>query len=285
MRIVNRFRRELLEGLRLRFSSGSQSFFQVRDDLDDPIQLEFWTRRFQLARKSKRYREIFHRKTPLVSVCITTADRPDILAERALNSIREQTYDQLEVVIVGDQCTEATEETVRKFNDKRFRYINLPVRGPYPRPGIDRWRVAGTNPVNLALKLATGDFITHLDEDDTYSADRIEVLVDEIQREEADLVFHPFYWEQDDRSLQKLGNGVFELGQTGTGLILYHQWLGRVPWDLYAYRRQEPGDWNRLRKIKAMGAKTHYVDRILSWHWKYPLREPFVAKPNEVFLD
>lgn len=285
MRLIDRFRGRFMESLRLRFPSRFPNSVRIEDDLDDPILLAFWTRRFQLARKTNNYNKIFFKQQPLVSVCISTADRPKILAERALSSIREQTYDHLEVVIVGDQCTEATADIIRKFNDKRFRYINLPIRGPYPRPGLDRWRVAGTNPVNLALKLATGDLITHLDEDDTYSADRIEVLVDEIQREEADLVFHPFYWEQDDRSLQKLGNGVFELGQTGTGLILYHQWLGRVPWDLYAFRRQEPGDWNRLRKIKAMGAKIHYVDKILSWHWKYPLREPFVAKPNEVFLD
>lgn len=285
MQWVKSLERWVREDLRQTTWRGSINSFQIGDDLDDPIHLDFWTRRFQNARKSKRYYDIFHNKQPLVSVCIATSDRPDILAERALSSIREQTYAHLEVIIVGDQCTEATAQTVNKFHDDRFKFVNLPIRGPYPRPGIDRWRVAGTNPMNEALRLATGDLITHLDEDDTYSAYRIEVLVEELQKARADLVFHPFYWERDDRSLQLLGNGVYECGQVGTGLVLYHKWLGRVPWDVYAYQKQEPGDWNRLRKIQALGAKTHYVNQILSWHWKYPLRQPFVAKPNEAFLD
>ena len=45
------------------------------------------------------------------------------------------------------------------------------------------------------------------------------------------------------------------------------------------------GDWNRLRKFKALGANLHYVDQILARHWKYPVREAFVAKPGETFLD
>lgn len=285
MQWVKRLERRIREDLWHSLKDRSINSIQIRDDLDDPIHLGFWTRRFQKARKSKCYQEIFHSEQPLVTVCVATSDRPDVLAERALTSIREQTYAHLEVIIVGDQCTEATAQTVKKFNDDRFRYANLSVRGPYPRPGLDRWRVAGTNPMNEALRLATGDLITHLDEDDTYSPNRIEVLVEELQRSEADLVFHPFYWEHEDRSLQQLGNGVFECGQTGTGLVLYHKWLGRVPWDVYAYRKQEPGDWNRLRKIQAMGAKIHYVNQILSWHWKHPLREQFVAKPDEAFLD
>ena len=37
--------------------------------------------------------------------------------------------------------------------------------------------------------------------------------------------------------------------------------------------------------VVALGAKLHYVDQLLSRHWKYPVREPFAAKPGEVFLD
>ena len=40
----------------------------------------------------------------------------------------------------------------------------------------------------------------------------------------------------DDHSWKILGNGVLELGQTGTGLILYHNWFAKIPWDVYAFR-------------------------------------------------
>lgn len=276
---------QIVELLRHHLVSSPPNAFQIEDNLEDSNVLASWAAVFRRARDTARYRSVFRKEEPLVSVCIATADRPSILAERALSSMREQTYRNLEVIIVGDQCDSETELMVRKFADARFKYFNVPVRGPYPRPGLHRWMVAGTNPMNFALKHATGDLITHLDEDDTYVPARVEVLVEELKRTEADLVFHPFYRETEDRSLTKVGNGNFELGQTGTGLIFYHQWLGRIPWNVYAYRYEEPGDWNRLKKVKAMGAKLHYVDRMLSWHWKYPLRGEFVSKPGETFLD
>ena len=197
-------------------------------------------------------------------------------SDRALTSMTQQTYENLEVIIVGDRCDDNTDVVVAGFCD-RFKFFNLDTRGPYPRPGLNRWMVAGNNAANFALQRATGDLVTHLDEDDTYEPHRIETLVRELQRNEADLVFHPFYWQNDDHSWKILGNGDLELGQTGTGLILYHNWFAKIPWDVYAHFVLGNRDWNRLRKFKALGANLNYVDQILARHWKYPVREAFVA--------
>ena len=271
--------------MRWRHSSATPGSRPIQDSLDDANTLEKWTTVFQRDRRSTRYRSVFRKSDPLVSVCIATSDRAAVLAERALTSMKEQTYRNLEVIIVGDRCDDDTEAVVAGFNDPRFTFFNLETRGPYPRPGSTRWMVAGTNAANYAMQRITGDLVTHLDEDDTYEPHRIETLVRELQRTEADLVFHPFYWEHEDRSWTILGNGVFEHGQTGTGLVLYHHWFARIPWDVNAFRTGEPGDWNRFRKFKALGARMHYVDQILSRHWKYPVRGPFVAKPGETFID
>ena len=55
-----------------------------------------------------------------------------------------------------------------------------------------RWMVAGTAPINLALSLARGDFITHLDDSDEHPEDRIAKLVSFIRESKADFVWHPF---------------------------------------------------------------------------------------------
>lgn len=256
----------------------------LTDDLDNAEHLSLLKVRFEAARQTPAYRQVFQAASPLVTVCITTADRGALLAERALTSMRQQTYENLQVIIVGDRCDDDTAERVAAFKDDRFTFVNLPERGPYPYHPHDRWLVAGTNPANEALRLSRGDLITHIDEDDTYDPDRIRILVDALQANEADLVHHPFWWETEDRSLTQMGDGRFELGQTGTGMVLYHRWLAAIPWDVNAYWKGEPGDWNRFRKFKALGARTHFVPMPLTWHWKYPLREPFVAKPGEQFL-
>ena len=276
--------RDALDSIRRRFFYRRPGVKLIHD-LDNPDVLARWKAALERDRQTPRYRAVFRKKRPLVSVCITTSDRAEILRERALTTIRNQTYDNLDVVIVGDRCDDHTETVVASFRDPRFTFRNLKTRGPYPRPGIDRWRVAGTNALNLALQRAIGDLVTHLDEDDTYEPHRIETLVRELQRTEADLVFHPFSWENEDKSWTVRGNGRFEHGKTGTGLVLYHNWFAKIPWDVNAFRFREPGDWNRLRKFKSLGARTHYVDQVLSQHWMYPQRGPFVPKPGETFLD
>jgi glycosyltransferase involved in cell wall biosynthesis len=274
----------LLQLLRRRFFA-APSESRLVHNLDDADVLRTWRAILQRDRSTVKYHSVFSKDAPLVSVCITTADRATVLADRALTSIKQQTYGNLEVIIVGDRCDDNTDAVVAGFGDRRLKFFNLNTRGPYPRPGVNRWMVAGTNAANFALQRVTGDLVTHVDEDDTYVPHRIETLVRELQKNEADLVFHPFYWQNDNHSWTIRGNGVPGPEHTATGSILYHNWFAKVPWDVYAFRLGEPGDWNRLRKIEALGANLRYVDQILARHWKYPVREAFVAKPGETFLD
>lgn len=63
-------------------------------------------------------------QNPLVSVYMPTKNRRDLL-ERALNSILEQTYSNLDVIVVDDGSTDDTVaflETVVN-NDQRVRFL------------------------------------------------------------------------------------------------------------------------------------------------------------------
>jgi glycosyltransferase involved in cell wall biosynthesis len=254
-------------------------------DLDDPVTLHKVKRAFAAEKSTEGYRAAFRETNPLVTVCITTADRGEILSERALTSMTRQSYKNLQVIVVGDQCEDDTEKRVKSFNDRRFQFINLPVRGPYPPPGHARWCVAGTYPANEALRRAEGTFITHIDEDDTFEDNRIEILVSKIQTTGADIVYHNFWWENEDNSWTIIGDGTFQHAQTGTSMVLYHRWFARIPWDVMAFKKSEPGDWNRFRKFAAVGGTTHHIPDVLTWHWRYPTREPFKAKAGERYLD
>src|SRR5215208_7166646 len=145
--------------------------------------------------------------------------------ERALTSLLAQTYTNLQVIVVGDHCTDETAEQIARLDDRRISFVNLPRRGPYPRDPLDRWRVAGTAPGNRALELVEGDFVTHLDEDDIYEPRRIEILLQNIRVARADLVFHRFQWQGLDGSWMQRGNGSFVHAQISTGTILYHRYL------------------------------------------------------------
>lgn len=224
--------------------------------------------RFQAERESDDYRRPFIEDSPLVSVCVATYNRAALLADRCLPSILRQDYRHIEVIVVGDGCTDDTEDRIRSLRDSRIKYINLSSRGQYPEDPDRRWMVAGTTPINHALDMARGAFITHLDDDDEYMPDRIRKLVSFIQQTGADLVWHPFHWEIGDRKWKINKAERFMLGNVTTSSILYHNWLRNIHWDLRAYEYYEPGDWNRLRKIWHMGARLARFPECLLRHYK-----------------
>jgi cellulose synthase/poly-beta-1,6-N-acetylglucosamine synthase-like glycosyltransferase len=105
-------------------------------DLDNPEILSAQSRLFQTLRETEAYRLFYRVTLPLVTVCITTADRADVLRERALASMLRQSYRNIEVIIVGDCCEDNTEQVIAALNDSRFTFVNLPERGPYPAPAV-----------------------------------------------------------------------------------------------------------------------------------------------------
>src|SRR5215469_15628389 len=167
---------------------------------------------FHERRKSDEYQKAFNASKPLVSVLVATMNRCDLLIDRCISSIRGQSYDNLQIIVVGDHCTDDTEGRLAELRDDRICFTNLARRGPYPRPPRERWMVAGTFPANEALAQVEGDFITYLDDDDSYAPERIETLVAAAQCEKADLVWHPHYWRQADDSWLIRGNGILEHG-------------------------------------------------------------------------
>lgn len=240
---------------------------------------------YQRERQGRSYWAAYEASEPLVSVCIATVDRAPLLVERSLKSVLAQSYENLQIVVVGDHCTDDTERRLAQIGDSRVSFVNLPERGPYPPPGLDRWRVAGTNAMNHALNVCEGDFITHLDDDDAMTPDRIETLLKAARVQRADFLWHSFRYERPDGEWLTLGNGDFAVGQVTTGSVFYHRYFARIPWDVNAYRISEPGDWNRFRKIKLLRPHLHFIDSPLLLHYSERSQPDFSQHKNERFLD
>ena len=222
------------------------------------------------ARDSDLFQSVYSKPEPLVSVCVGTYNRGKLLTRRCLPSILNQTYRNLEVIVVGDACTDDTFARLGEFTDKRLKHVNLQQRGRYPRIKKFRWMVAGTIPFNHAIRMAQGDFITHLDDDDEYLPDRIEKLVRFTQEQRLELAWHPFYMEspEGDWYIRPCDNLMH--GGITTSSCLYHNWFKQIEWDINAWKMYEPGDWNRFRKFKHLDIKAarypepllrHYMER------------------------
>jgi Glycosyl transferase family 2 len=237
------------------------------------------------ARRTAEFQSVFDEACPLVSVLVATANRPHILIDRCLRSILDQTYQNLQIIVVGDHCTDETPNLIDGLQDSRIQFCNLDQRGPYPRPGIDRWYVAGTRPLIAAQSMARGHFITYLDDDDRWERKRVEIMVDVVKRHRAELIWHKFWYLLPDGTWQIWGNGKLEHCQVGLQMVFYHRFFLQVPWDVYSYRIPEPNDWNHLRKIWHLRPKAVFIDEPLTWYHKAYEPTPFEAQEGETFLD
>jgi glycosyltransferase involved in cell wall biosynthesis len=128
--------------------------------------------------------------------------------------------------------------------------------------------VAGSSAVNHALSLARGDFITHLDDDDEHDAQRVEPLLEYIVRTRADLVYHPFRFETAPGEWYVNYARSLHLGRVTTSSIFYHNYFRQLEWDPAAYRYREPGDWNRIRKIRFLGEDCRRHPGIFLSHFR-----------------
>lgn len=128
-----------------------------------------------------RYASLYHgscAENPLVTVYIATYNRGELLVQRAVPSVLEQTYSNFELWIIGDCCTDDTEELVSQINDPRIRFFNLPARvARYPDRVENHWFAGSVVPSNRAFELARGKWIARIDDDDVWTADHIESLL------------------------------------------------------------------------------------------------------------
>jgi glycosyltransferase involved in cell wall biosynthesis len=229
-----------------------------------------WTARarFRAARRTPAYQAAYDMPQPLVTVCVATYNRAELLTERCLKSLMAQDYRHLQIVVVGDCCTDDTAERVAALGDARIEFVNLRERGVYPTEPRHRWMVAGTVAVNHALALARGQFITHLDDDDEHSPDRVSKLLALMQRSRADLIWHPFDYERVPDEWHVNQAPAFAVNQVSTSSVFYHHWLKAIPWDINAWRYNEPGDWNRFRKMRYLGVRAVRAPERLLRHYR-----------------
>jgi len=98
---------------------------------------------------------------PKVSVITPTYNRGDLLA-RAIESVREQTLDDIEHVVVDDASEEDIEAVVSRFDDDRLTYLAHETnRGPGPAR-------------NTGIEVASGEYVAFLDSDDYWEPTKLE---------------------------------------------------------------------------------------------------------------
>ncbi len=106
---------------------------------------------------------------PTVTAIITTLNRPTELL-RAISSVLNQSYCDLEVVVVVDGPHAPTEQILQTVKDQRLRVVVNPEN-----VGLAEAR-------NVGVRVAKGEWVAFLDDDDEWMPRKLELQVKEAQR-------------------------------------------------------------------------------------------------------
>jgi glycosyltransferase involved in cell wall biosynthesis len=113
---------------------------------------------------------------PRVSIIVRTYDRPALLA-RAIASIADQSYKNVEIVVVNNGGDDVRAIVESAAAGRPFRYEVMP----------ERKHISAAS--NVGARAATGEFVGYLDDDDLLYGDHCARTADVLTRTGAELVF------------------------------------------------------------------------------------------------
>jgi glycosyltransferase involved in cell wall biosynthesis len=123
---------------------------------------------------------------PLVSIVLPTYKRAHLLAQ-TMRSVLDQTYTNLELIVVDDNSPDGAAAVVQCFDDPRIRYVKNDPNLKLPRA------------LNRGFSMACGEYLTWTSDDNLLEPSAIEKMLDVLAGGNCDFVYAD-YWlfsEQD----------------------------------------------------------------------------------------
>ena len=115
--------------------------------------------------------------------------------EKCLQSLVNQTLEDVEIILVNDGSQDGTKEIAKQFVEK---YPNKIMYLEKENGGLSDAR-------NYAIPYAKGEYIAFLDSDDYVEANMYEEMYNKAKEENLDYVECDFLWEYPDKSLESKG--------------------------------------------------------------------------------
>ena len=219
---------------------------------------------FELRRDGVFYINELPETKPLVSVIVRTIGRPTILKE-ALNSIKNQTYDNIETVVIEDGPSISKYTIDNEYKDLNIQYFSNEKR-------LGRCKAG-----NIGLEKAKGEYIIFLDDDDIFFSDHLEVLVNNLEKNKKFLAAYSISFETpiivksiDPYVYKELSYDVI-YRQPFNRLLLFHH--NYIPIQTIMFSR---------KLYKEIGGFDENLDLMEDWDlWvRYSLKTDFLFVPK-----
>lgn len=189
-------------------------------------------------------------RSPLISVIVPTFERSDMLP-RALDSIFQQTWPNVEVVVVDDNipCSDWEKKTNAALEPYR-EHPNLILLKTTGATGGGAAR-------NLAIRHCSGEYVAFLDDDDRFLPNKLENQIGFMLEHQLDASYHDVEWVDSNEKLVELRSMDHTKDFSTDALLKTHILHSLCPTAIYMIRR------DRLIQTEGFGEVPSGQDFIL----------------------
>lgn len=234
-------------------------------------------RRLTELRGSPSYEPAFTGPTPLVSVIIPTYANVEALVTRSVPSVLAQTYENFELLVIGDGAPPEIGEGLRQFDDPRLVYVNRERRGPYPDDPKEFLRVKAVPPLNVGMSIAKGSWIAGFADDDVMRPQNLETLIGAAREGRHEFCYGRLLQIAEDGDTRVSGEWPPEVHRISLQAAVYHSGLTFIQHELADADFRNSAEKSLIRRMLNAGVRFGFVDDIVAeYAWKK--REPKVKK-------
>jgi glycosyltransferase involved in cell wall biosynthesis len=208
-------------------------------------------------------------ESALVSIIIPTYNNRSVVTE-AIGSSLNQTYENLEVIVVDDGSTDGTEQLLKEKYKGRIHFVRQENKGP----GAAR---------NVGIRSASGKYLQFLDADDLLGPEKIEIQVGLLRRVSGKALsycdyalFHP----EELPFTPKYTSPLLQHGKPFDDIMLRWGTELSIPQHCFMFDAalfQECGvafdeslptneDWECWMNVFALEPEVVFVDRVLAYY-------------------
>jgi glycosyltransferase involved in cell wall biosynthesis len=142
---------------------------------------------------------------PLVSVVIPTHNRPDFLT-KTLQSILDQSYQNMEILVVSNGVNNKNKAAVENFHDSRVQYFEQGNSG------------GPASPRNHGIRESSGKYLAFCDDDDLWMPDKLAKQIESLEKNPGHGIAYTKMRRFDERSEWSVSH---EAGEATVDSLLY----------------------------------------------------------------
>ena len=199
-----------------------------------------------------------------ISVILTTYNRGGTFLRQAIQSVVDQTYKDLELIIFDNYSTDNTDAVVNEFLMHDIKYIKLQNNGVIAKSR------------NAAIKVAKGEYIALIDSDDFWEANKLEESYKHLSQKKYDGFCHAENWLFDDgkKMVVKYGpeekflfNNLLTNGNclSPSATVIKRDVLNEVGGYSEDEKLITAEDYDLWLKISKKGCKFIFSEKVLGW--------------------